>query len=753
MTGIRVCLGFICVFLLGVIGLSAQSDAQIIADLVGEINDWRIVSGLEPLAYNETLERLASRQADYVDSLDRINNFHIDAQGNDERDRSQLPEFAWETYGHPLRIAVTEIAAIGSVDSAMSFWQSSDVHTRSALGERYREVGVAIRERPNGDILFLVVFGGQPNVLPALVDVESNFLRLTTERNEWTGNWIGQVTQFRLIDENGIEITEWQDWRPSIPLPDEIKTDFIVEYVDADGTTVQYAVRYSPIWSSLDLETEDIVEDVVDEPSDIASDEPLVPINVELNPDADVIRELLAEINAWRIVSGLEPLAYNETLERLASRQADYVNSLDRINNFHIDAQGNDERDRSQLPEFAWETYGHPLRIAVTEIAAIGSIDSAMDFWQSSDIHTRSALGERYREVGVAIRERPSGDILFLVVFGGQPNVLPAFVDVDDNRLRLTTERNEWTGNWIGQVTRFRLLDENAVEIMDWQDWQPSIDLPDEIEGDFIVEYEDADGTTAQYTVLYNPIWSSIDLENAALLADAEVNIASDEPITDDTSRSPFVTNTPFPQATTIVQLFTNTPVSLDLVTSTPEQPSDVPTSTPTDTVAPSTNTPQPIILATSTQRPTRTPTFTPSPTLTQTPSPIPSATATPIVERVLLVYSNDDLTLINPNASVIDLSAMSISDGNSSIDVSRWDAFGGGSFSVSELGSGHCVQAWSWDSTGFAQPNDCRLRWGVLTFNPDAVPWNTGKFDVLIDGAVIATCQSSAERCEVTLP
>ncbi len=749
MTWIRVCLGVMGVFLFGVISLSAQSDAQIIADLVGEINDWRIVSGLEPLAYNETLERLAARQADYVNSLDSINNFHIDAQGNDERDRSQLPEFSWETYGHPLRIAVTEIAAIGSIDSAMSFWQSSDIHARSALGERYREVGVAIRERPSGDILFLVVFGGQPNVLPALVDVESNFLRLTTERNEWTGNWIGQVSRFRLLDENGVEITDWQDWRPSVPLPDEIKTDFIVEYEDADGTTAQYPVRYSPIWSSLDLETEDIVEDVVDEPSDIASDEPIVPVDVELNPDADVIRELVAEINDWRIVSGLEPLAYNETLERLAARQADYLNSQDTINNFHIDAQGNDERDRSQLPEFSWETYGHPLRIAVTEIAAIGSIDSAMSFWQSSDIHTRSALGERYREVGVAIRERPSGDLLFLVVFGGQPNVLPAIVD--DNRLRLTTERNEWTGNWIGQVTQFRLLDENGVEISDWQDWRPSIDLPDEIESDFIVEYEDADGTTAQYSVRYRPIWSSIDIENAALLADVDTNPASDEPLTEDTSRSPFVTNTPFPQSTTIVQLATNTPVILDLVTSTPSDTSDVPTSTPSDTAVPSTNTPQPIILATSTPRPTDTPTLTPSPTLTQTPTPIP--TATPIVERVLLVYSNDDLTIINPNVSVIDLSGLSLSDDNSSIDASRWDVFGGGSFSVGEMGSRHCVQAWSWEATGFDRPNDCRLRWGVLTVNPDAILWATGEFDVLMDGAVIGTCQSSAERCEVTLP
>ncbi|MEO1290437.1 MAG: CAP domain-containing protein, partial [Chloroflexota bacterium] len=155
---------------------------------------------------------------------------------------------------------------------------------------------------------------------------------------------------------------------------------------------------------------------------------------------ADLIPELMGRINVWRLQQGLEPVVYNPLLEEIAIAQADFLMEQNEIGDIHAGRQGESARQRSQFPQFAWATYGHPELFAFTEIAAVGSIDSAMDFWMNSQIHTDSALNPTYREAGVAARQRNSG-VLFIVVFGGQPNVLPAMTDPDVNELYLTNER------------------------------------------------------------------------------------------------------------------------------------------------------------------------------------------------------------------------------------------------------------------------------------------------------------------------
>lgn len=51
---------------------------DLIPELIGEINLWRLSLGLEPLVYNQTLEQMAISQVDFLLSLPSMpNDIHI----------------------------------------------------------------------------------------------------------------------------------------------------------------------------------------------------------------------------------------------------------------------------------------------------------------------------------------------------------------------------------------------------------------------------------------------------------------------------------------------------------------------------------------------------------------------------------------------------------------------------------------------------------------------------------------------------
>lgn len=136
-------------------------------------------------------------------------------------------------------------------------------------------------------------------------------------------------------------------------------------------------------------------------------------------PVQNQIPELARQLNLWRLNEGLEPLVYNPTLERMAASQVDYLVRLPSLpGDLHAGAQGENPRQRSQFDQFKWPTYGHPEIMSVTEIAALGSITTAIEFWQGSDIHNRSVTNPAYREMGIAARQYGT-DIMFIVVLGG----------------------------------------------------------------------------------------------------------------------------------------------------------------------------------------------------------------------------------------------------------------------------------------------------------------------------------------------
>ncbi|MBZ0280965.1 MAG: CAP domain-containing protein [Anaerolineae bacterium] len=286
-----------------------------------------------------------------------------------------------------------------------------------------------------------------------------------------------------------------------------------------------------------------------------------LPVGSQAEPIESLIPEMAAELNLWRLGLGLGPLVYNPTLESMAAAQADYLVGLPSIpagGAMHTGARGEDVRRRSQFEAFKWPTYGHPELMLVTEIAAIGNVDLAIEYWHNSDIHNRSVTNPAYREVGIAVRQLRR-DVLFIVVMGGEPNVLPALADVDTGDLYLTSERAQWKGAWIGEVARYRVLDAERQPLQDWAEWQVIVDLPPEIEGDvFYVEYEDAAGKRAETEVRLNPVWSSIVVESVVPTAVAAVPTAGLAPaFPTNTPNSPanipaFATNTPIVQPTTV---------------------------------------------------------------------------------------------------------------------------------------------------------------------------------------------------------
>ncbi len=418
----------------------------------------------------------------------------------------------------------------------------------------------------------------------------------------------------------------------------------------------------------------------------------------------DLIPDLMSEINVWRLNANLEPLVYNPVLEQLAIAQADYLISLSPFpNDIHAGRNGESPRQRSQYPEFAWPTYGHPELFAVTEIAAIGSIASAMNFWQNSDIHTRSALNPTYREVGVAARQHGS-DVLFIVVLGGQPNALPALPDPDENTLYLTNERNDWQGDWLGVATQYRLLDSTLDPLTNWLEWEPNIDLPEVSEDFFYIQYQDGENRTTSRIPLV-PVWWLSDEDRALAMLIQETNL---EPAEAD------------------IELVDEAIAAL---------PTGTPTSTPTATPE------QESIFVTSTPLPTLTP--LPSPTIV-----VPTLTPRP-QGFVRLEYDENYLTLVNSSPAIVDLYGMTLGNDAFRYNVLTWEV-PADEINIGAVPSNHCLQLAGFNTnSGINFLPDCNFVRSFVTISEDNFFWTEGTFDVRFGDDVVATCSADENVCE----
>ena len=222
---------------------SSQPDYLAAYEIVGMLNEWRLEEGLYPLRLSDTLTDLALYQAEYVNSLSRTPNgvaIHVGRNGEGPKDRARYGRFNWPFYSLSSRIEVEEIAAANTASSAIAFWQSSRPHRRASTKPAYREVGVAALPHPFGH-LYVVVLGGRPNVLPALVNPITNQLYLTTDESIYNTDdqWISNPTGVRFFDEAGRPLNEdFIEWEPTLEIPLTAGKRFFVLVTDGEVEVV-----------------------------------------------------------------------------------------------------------------------------------------------------------------------------------------------------------------------------------------------------------------------------------------------------------------------------------------------------------------------------------------------------------------------------------------------------------------------------------------------------------------------------------
>jgi uncharacterized protein YkwD len=210
-----------------------------------------------------------------------------------------------------------------------------------------------------------------------------------------------------------------------------------------------------------------------------------------LNDGAPAL-EILAHLNQWRVEFGLAPLKPNDTLHNLALQQATYLSLLPDIpggNEMHTGEGGETLRERAA--QYNWPTYGEGGLAAIAEVGWVGQVDSALEFWRGSSIHTETITNPGFREVGVAAVPHVWGHV-FIVVLGSRPDVLPALVDPSGSQLYLTQDIFKYG---IGNVPPIEvyLFDTDGRPLNNGQalEWTPMLPIPAEAGGQVFVLYQD----------------------------------------------------------------------------------------------------------------------------------------------------------------------------------------------------------------------------------------------------------------------
>ncbi len=237
--------------------------------------------------------------------------------------------------------------------------------------------------------------------------------------------------------------------------------------------------------------------------------------------DDEAAKEIIEEINAWRIEEGLWPLKPNLVLEQMAIDQATFVLSQPNFpNDIHIDADGENPRERAL--DYEWPHYTLPGQIAIGENGANGSVGYAMNFWHESETHRNTTLNPAYREIGVAALPSEFGHF-FLVVFGARPDVLPALIDPVSGTLYLANEQFEWADDFTAmqEVTQIRLFDSDGRPLSkDWLPWSETLTVPEGAGSTIFVLYSDGE----------NEAMSMVNLSQDVALLPGSTTVVSEPP-------------------------------------------------------------------------------------------------------------------------------------------------------------------------------------------------------------------------------
>lgn len=345
--------------------------------------------------------------------------------------------------------------------------------------------------------------------------------------------------------------------------------------------------------------------------------------------------QLLAQLNGWRIAEGLAPLKPNATLEQMAIEQALYIRSLmdaDRpIVDFHADVQGRSARQRAyQL--YDWETYGTPEQIEVSENAAVGNVAYAINYWANSPVHRRAALNTTYHEVGIAaVPTDGADDMIFMAVFGAQPNVNTVLVSPGQTALYLMQDSSRYSAT-LGTSPRIRVFNEQGEALTGTLSWSSTLPVP-------------PNATSTLYILFTEGELQSI----------ARVDLRADVAVLPETS--------------------------LAALTATAAAPSPTATLTPAPTFTPS-----PTLFAANTATPTVTPTLGMTLTPTVAPTDIPNP-------DLIITYDANALVVRMAASTRPDLTQLRLRNALGEITMERWLTVA--SFPAEAFPANHCLQVY----------------------------------------------------------
>lgn len=225
-----------------VIPANAQTDAM--ADLAARINRERVARGLAPLALNPQLTAAAQTHAD---DIARHRNFgHIGSDGSTATERIARAGYGKYSWGY--RIG-ENWAHFRTVADAMAMWMDSAPHRNNILHPVLREMGIGIAAVTGGNIIYVVDFGAQPNVLPVFIndgasETTTPNVKLTLTSEEVTpngdGETIGRPVQVQIANTSDFAGATWQPFATKInwtlAASSGMQTVY-VKYRDAKGRT------------------------------------------------------------------------------------------------------------------------------------------------------------------------------------------------------------------------------------------------------------------------------------------------------------------------------------------------------------------------------------------------------------------------------------------------------------------------------------------------------------------------------------
>ncbi len=423
--------------------------------------------------------------------------------------------------------------------------------------------------------------------------------------------------------------------------------------------------------------------------------------------DVQAAATALALVNEWRIQQGFAPLKINPVLEQIALDQARFVlpklASITDYEGYHNDAQGRNPRQRA-YQQYNWPSYGpNGDRVEIGENAAVGNPRYALEFWQHSDIHARTALNPTYREVGVAALKNGS-NTLFIMEFGARPGVLPALRAEDSNQIYLTRENSRYAADWKGTL-EYRLFGADGRALTNFTAWAQTVTLTEPVTGDLVVLYRAGD---TQAVAVVNMTRDIVMLPNTvAQLTAPPAAAAPPTAVAAAPTAAPAAASSAG-NAPAAGAFATNTPVGSGAAPAAPTQP---PTAIP--------------------------------PTATPSPSPMP-------VAEILLTYDRNGLVLANMAGAPINLNGLLLEGTVGKISIDRWMTVA--PFPAEAFPANQCLMAVR-SGANFSIPSNCRVVRSELDLLPDRVFWAVADFTVKLNGNVLTTCSMSAGRCVVDLP